>query len=236
MTLATDKESVVDNRYYSEGASWETDIHRTLRRSRTGAWIVTCFMSIIALLSLVALVMLVPLKSFEPYMIVVDKTTGHLEVARALQPGSMSENEAVTSANLVRYIRARETYNARELKSNYDLAQLYSTGAASEALVRDFTPSNPNSLDKKYGRDTTVSVNVKSVSLLNRNTAQVRFSTETKRTNSSAPIINHWVGILQFRYTSTPMKNEYRFDNPLGFQVTSYRRDQESVSNSGVMP
>ncbi|WP_219340758.1 VirB8/TrbF family protein, partial [Escherichia fergusonii] len=25
------------------------------------------------------------------------------------------------------------------------------------------------------------------------------------------------------------VKNEWRFENPLGFQVTSYRRDQETV-------
>jgi type IV secretion system protein VirB8 len=25
------------------------------------------------------------------------------------------------------------------------------------------------------------------------------------------------------------MRNDYRFDNPLGFQVTEYRKDQETV-------
>lgn len=234
MTAEPNEQGLVDKRYYAAGASWEDDTHRSLRRSRTSAWIVTVFMSIVALLSLVAVVMLIPLKQFEPYMVVVDKSTGFLEVARALKPGSLSQNEAVTSANLVRYIRARETYDPRQIKMNYDLAQLYSTGEASEDLVRAYTPSNPRSLDKLYGRDTTVSVTVKSVSLLNRDTASVRFSTETKRNNST--ITDHWVGILKFRYTTTPMQNQYRFDNPLGFQVVSYRRDQESAPTTGIAP
>jgi type IV secretion system protein VirB8 len=39
--------------------------------------------------------------------------------------------------------------------------------------------------------------------------------------------------VVKFRYTSTPVKNEWRFDNPLGFQVTDYRRDQESAPTAG---
>jgi type IV secretion system protein VirB8 len=35
---------------------------------------------------------------------------------------------------------------------------------------------------------------------------------------------------VRFRYTDTPIKNEWRFDNPLGFQVYDYRRDQETVT------
>ncbi|TIM86856.1 MAG: type VI secretion protein, partial [Mesorhizobium sp.] len=109
----------------------------------------TGIFGVIALLSLVALVLLFPLKQYEPYMVAVDKTTGHLEIARALKPGDLSQDEAVTAANIVRYIRARETYDPRMIKSNFDLAQLYSTGAAADDLVREFTPSNPNSRDKR---------------------------------------------------------------------------------------
>ncbi len=222
---------IVDRSYYKAGATWEDDTHRSLRRSRTFAWIVSGVSAAVAVLSLLTLVLILPLKQFEPYVIEVDKTTGYLEIARALKPGSMSQNEAVTAANLVRYIRARETYDVHEIKANYALAQLYSTGAASKDLTLLYTPSNPQSLDKIYGRNVSISVHVKSVSLLNRNTASVRFSTTTKRDNTSTT--DNWVAVVKFRYTSTPMKNEWRFDNPLGFQVTDYRRDQESAPTAG---
>ncbi|WP_353646196.1 VirB8/TrbF family protein [Mesorhizobium sp. WSM2239] len=221
---------VVDQRYFQQGKSWEDDTHRSLRRSRTFAWLLTGVFGAIALLSLVALVLLFPLKQYEPYMVAVDKTTGYLEIARALKPGDLSQDEAVTAANIVRYIRARETYDPRMIKSNFDLAQLYSTGSAADDLVREFTPSNPSSKDKRYGTDTTISVTVKSVSFLNRTTATVRLSTEEKRQNTTRR--EHWVAVVKFRYTSTPLKNEYRFDNPLGFQVAEYRRDQESLPDA----
>jgi type IV secretion system protein VirB8 len=227
----TEPGEVVDRTYYKAGATWEDDTHRSLRRSRTFAWIVSGVSATVAVLSLLTLELILPLKQFEPYVIEVDKTTGYLEIARALKPGDLSQNEAVTAANLVRYIRARETYDVHEIKANYDLAQLYSTAAASRDLTWLYTPSNPQSLDKIYGRNVSISVNVKSVSLLNRNTASVRFSTSTRRDNSSTT--DNWIAVVKFRYTSTPVKNEWRFDNPLGFQVTDYRRDQESAPTAG---
>jgi type IV secretion system protein VirB8 len=216
--------------YFKAGATWEDETHRILRRSRSLAWTVTAVFGVIAGASLLALNLMLPLKQFEPYVIAVDKTTGFIEVARALKPGALSENEAVTTANLVRYVRARETYDPRALKDNYDLAQLYSTAMASAELERDFEPSNPNSKDKLFGRETKIEVTVKSVSFLNKNTATVRLQTITKRQNTAKT--EDWVSVIRFRYTTSPLKNEYRFDNPLGFQVTDYRRDQESLPDA----
>ena len=217
-------------RYFAAGQTWEDEIHRTLRRSRNRAWGAAAISSGFTAMSLGALLLLIPLKSFEPYVVEVDKTTGFIEIARALKPGAMSENEAVTVANIVRYVRARETYNPRELKANYDLAQLYSTSTASKELRREFEPSNPNAKNKVLGPDVRVEVNIKSVSFLNKTTASVRFSTLTKRQDTEQT--EHWVAVIKFKYTSAPLENVYRFDNPLGFQATEYRRDQETLPDA----
>lgn len=213
--------------YWKAGASWEAELYRKERRSRRIAWIVATIAGASTLLSLSALNLLVPLKQFEAVVVIADKTTGFVEVARSLDESKLSENDAVKTANVVRYIRARETYDPRALKDNYDLAQLYSTGQASIDLRHEFEPSNPQSKDKVLGRETRIAVTIKSVSFLNSSTATVRFSTETRRDNTLRR--EHWVSVVRFRYTTAPLKNEYRFDNPLGFQVLEYRRDQESL-------
>lgn len=213
--------------YWTAGASWEAELYRKERRSRRIAWTVATIAGISTALSLSALNLLIPLKQFEAVVVVADKTTGFVEVARSLAESKLSENDAIKTANIVRYIRSRETYDPRALKDNYDLAQLYSTGQASEDLRHEFEPSNPQSKDKVLGRDTRIAVTIKSVSFLNATTATVRFSTETRRDNTLRR--EHWVSVVRFRYTTAPLKNEYRFDNPLGFQVVEYRRDQESL-------
>ena len=70
--------------YYQSGDIWEQEIVKKAKRSRALAWFVTMIFAGITLLSLLALVMLVPLKTFEPYIVEVDKNTGYVEVKSGL--------------------------------------------------------------------------------------------------------------------------------------------------------
>ncbi|GLK70254.1 virB8 family protein [Ancylobacter dichloromethanicus] len=222
----------IDPRYYIEGASWEHDVARRNRNSRALAWIVAGVMTIVAVGSLGALALLVPLKTYEPYMVVVDRASGFVEVKRPMAEGPLTQDEAVTTFNVVRYIKARETYDPRALKDNFDLAQLLATGDAARELTEIYSPANPQNPVKIYGSNTEVTVSVKSVTFPNNRTALVRFSTDEKTATSITT--RNWVSLVRFRYTSAPMRNEYRFDNPLGFQVLEYRRDQETAPSPGT--
>lgn len=227
----------IDPRYYADGATWEHDIARRNRNSRALAWIVAAVMSVVAVVALGVLALLVPLKTYEPYMVVVDKTTGFVEVKRPMAEGALSQDEAVTMFNVVRYIKARETYDPRALKDNFDLAQLLSAGDASRELTEIYSPANPANPVKIYGRNTEVAVEIKSVTFPNARTALVRFSTDER--SASNVVTRHWVALVRFRYTATPMRNQWRFENPLGFQAVEYRRDQETAPTPravGVQP
>lgn len=217
----------VDRRYYADGATWERDIARRNRNSRALAWIVAAVMTVVAVGALGTVALLVPLKTYEPYMVVVDKTTGFVEVKRPMAEGPLTQDEAVTTFNVVRYIKARETYDPKALKDNFDLAQLLATGDAARELTEIYSPANPRNPVKVYGANTVVAVTIKSVTFPNNRTALARFSTEEK--SSTNIITRNWVSLVRFRYTSAPMRNEWRFDNPLGFQVLEYRRDQETA-------
>ena len=225
--------SRVDPRYYADGASWEQDIARRNRNSRALAWIVATVMTIVAVVSLGVLALVVPLKTYEPYMVVVDKTTGFVEVKRPMAEGALTQDEAVTMFNVVRYIKARETYDPRALKDNFDLAQLLSAGDAARELTEIYSPANPNNPAKLYGMNAEISVNIKSVTFPNNRTALVRFSTDQK--SATNVVTRNWVSLVRFRYTATPMRNQWRFDNPLGFQALEYRRDQETAPSPGTV-
>lgn len=188
-------------------------------------------MSLIALGSIGALLLALPLKTYEPYVIEVDRSSGFVDIKRPTAVGPLTQDEAITMFNIVRYVRARETYDPREVKDNFDLAQLLSTGKAAQSLRDLYEPSNPKNPQKIYKINTTVSVYIKSVTFPNKRTALVRFSTE-ERSNSNVKKEN-WLSVVRFQYSNAPMRNEYRFENPLGFQVTEYRRDQESVQADG---
>ena len=231
--IVTSEPARVDPRYYADGATWERDIARRNRNSRALAWIVAAVMTVVAVGALGTLALLVPLKTYEPYMVVVDKTTGFVEVKRPMAEGPLTQDEAVTTFNVVRYIKARETYDPKALKDNFDLAQLLATGDAARELTEIYSPANPSNPVKVYGTNTVVAVTIKSVTFPNNRTALARFSTEEK--SSTNIITRNWVSLVRFRYTSTPMRNEWRVDNPLGFQVLEYRRDQETAPSPGTV-
>ena len=233
---------LVNDSYYHDGARWERDIYRRLELSRNAWRVVAGLMGLALLAVLVALFMLIPLKSTEVVTLLVDKATGYVEVARPLESGGpISEREAVTQANIVRFIRARETYDPPALRDNFDLASLLSAGSASKELSDQFSATNPNNPMKLWGATGRIKVYVKSVNFLTHGwmdnpkapaTAAVRFM--TTRINEHEQVVEHWAANVRFRYTQEPMRNEWRFDNPLGFQVLEYRKDQETVAPLGA--
>ena len=88
--------------------------------------------------------MLVPLKSFEPYIVEVDKNTGYIEVKTGLtRPANLTEQQAVTQANIVRYIRSREGYDPYAIEQNFGIAALLSTGNAARELQDLYSAANP---------------------------------------------------------------------------------------------
>jgi type IV secretion system protein VirB8 len=218
--------------YYQDGMRWEAEIVRKAKRSRALAWFVAMIFGAMTMLSLVVLMMLVPLKSFEPYIVTVDQTTGHIEVKTGLtRPANLTEQEAITQANVVRYIRSREGYDPYRIEENFEIAALLSTGTAANELQRLYSATNTQNPARIYGEDTRVLVEIKSVTFPNESTSLVRFSTqEVSATDSTT---RHWISVVRFQYTDTPATNEWRFENPLGFQVVDYRRDQETVTPGG---
>jgi type IV secretion system protein VirB8 len=215
--------------YFQDGQRWEQEILKQAERSRTIAWFLTTIFGTITLLSLTALIMLVPLKTFEPYIIEVDKNTGYLEVKSGLtRSGKLTDQQAVTQANVVRYIRARESYDPFAITENVGIAALLSAENAARELQELYSAANPDNPAKVYGKNRQVTVEIKSVSFPNSSTALVRFSTTEK--SDTDQIMRHFISVVRYRYTETPATNEWRFENPLGFQVYNYRRDQETVT------
>ena len=215
--------------YFQDGERWEHEIVRKAKRSRALAWFVTTIFGAITVLSLLALVMLVPLKSFEPYIVTVDRNTGFIEVKTGLtRPANLTEQQAITQANIVRYIRAREGYDPYAIEENFGIAALLSTAEAARELQELYSTANPQNPARKYGHLRKLLVTIKSVTFPNASTSIVRFAVAEK--SDADTIVRDYISVVRFRYTDTPARNEWRFENPLGFQVYDYRRDQETVT------
>jgi type IV secretion system protein VirB8 len=212
--------------YFAMGETWDNEIFASIVHSRNRAWLLSFFCMGATLLALLSLVLLLPLKTFAPYVVTVDKSTGYVEVTKGLYDGAITPDDAVTESNLVRYVGTREAYNPSVLRENYNQVTLMSAGKALEEYRRLWDGKNPDNPSVRMGTSGTVAIHIKSVAFLNERTAEVRFQREYRAVDRTS--LSDWNAIIDFQYVNKPMKMEERFQNPLGFQVLSYRINPET--------
>ena len=176
-----------------------------------------------------ALVLLIPLKSVTPYVLTVDRQTGAVEAATTVQSGRLSQNEAVIQAQLAGYVIARETFDATDLAEQYRRVQLMSSRPVAAAYIGQMAANNPDSPLRTLSKGDTVSIRIRSVSLINDGAALVRFSATRTAVGGGAGQASNFVSAISFGFSGKPLRQSDRYDNPLGFQVTRYRRDAEGL-------
>ena len=225
MTDNTDERSA----YYRTATTWSLDQLDGAKRSRRLAWIVAAVAAGVAGLEAVALVILMPLKTVEPYTLLVDRQTGFVEALEPLKASQVAGDAALTQSFLVQYVIARESFDFNALRANYKKVALWSAETARTEYLLLMQPSNTSGPLGRYGRDALVDTEVKSVSPIGPNTAMIRF--ETRRRDQAEPS-KPSVAIVRYRYSGEPMRTEDRYLNPLGFQVVGYRVDAEALSSS----
>ena len=220
--------------YYAEAASWNRDRLQSMRSSQRIAWWIAGIAAAIALLEAVALVLLMPLKTVEPYTLMVDRTTGYVQALKPLDQATITPDAALTQSFLVQYVIAREGFDMATLNANYRKVALFSGGSARSAYLQQMQAGNPESPLALCPRPTTVDVRVKSVSPIGKDVALVRF--DTVRSDAAGQVPSAWVAVIRYHYSDSPMSLEDRFVNPLGFQVTSYRKDAEVLTSEPASP
>ena len=222
--------------YYAAAGTWARDRADTLRGSRRVAWIVAGAAVVVAVFEAAALVMLTPLKTVEPYTLMVDRNTGFVQALKPLDAQKIAPDAALTQSFLVQYVIARESFDVDALQANYRKVALWSADTARSDYIAGVQVSNPGSPLARLPRSTTVETRVKSVSPLGANAALVRFDTQRRDAGGQPLPLRSWVAVIRYRFSTEPLQQSDRYLNPLGFQVVRYRRDQEQITSPEPAP
>ena len=208
---------------------WEEELYRSLSRSRARAWVVASVALLIAGLSATALTIALPLKSYEPYVVTVDRHTGEAQIASVIGDQTLHADEALTQALIVEYLVSREAYDPADNEKRMNWVYARSSGLARQSWAEAWDYSNPGHPEKLYGRG-QIAVHVKSVSFLDDRSASVRFS-KTLRAAGRKPVTQDFLAIVGFQFMRRPGAISEIWENPLGFEATSYRVDQENLTS-----
>ncbi|WP_227272019.1 virB8 family protein [Roseobacter weihaiensis] len=224
--MMTDDEDL--KRYFKEARSFDYDMRLRSDRSRRLAWTIAGISSVVALAACVAVASLTPLKTVVPFVIRVDNATGVPEVMTSLSDGEMEYEEAVGKYFLARYVRTREGYNFASREAIFEEVMLLSSTAEQQEFSAFYNAGNPESPQFIYGRFDTAEVDIRSISFIGDNLAQVRFVRTVTQTQDT--VRTQWVATVQFEYRAdATISDRNRLINPLGFVVTDYRADPEVV-------
>ena len=200
-----------------------------VRSSAKTAWRISAACLLIAGLSVGAVAGLTPLKAVQPFLVRVDNNTGFTDIVTTLKHQEQSYGEVIDKAYLSRYVRDREGYDWYTVQDTFDEVNLMSDPALQADLVRLYKDS-PNAPHKVLTDRFRINVKILSVSFIGK-TAQVRYEKTMIPLTSEKTVLppQRYIATISYEYRDVSMPDEARLINPLGFTVTSWRTDKETV-------
>lgn len=226
--MTTETREKLDD-YYAQAGSWANERTQSIYASRKVAWIVALIATTIAVLLALAIVFMLPLKTVVPHTLLVDKQTGFVQALDPTQPQKIAPQKALTQAFLVQYVEAREGFDIATVQGQFKKVALWSAGQNKATYVNMMQASNPESPLASLPRNSAIDVKVRSVSQLSDSSAMVRFASVRRDAGAAEQPMQNWVAVIKYRYSNAPMAVEDRYLNPLGFEVTDYRKDAETL-------
>ncbi|UVW30686.1 virB8 family protein [Massilia sp. H6] len=224
------------DQYLREAQSWETNRLIHAEKSKKLAWCVAAIAGGIAFVCAIAIVGLTPLKQTELRIVRVNETTGSVDVLNEIPDARTTYDEAINRYFAGQYIRFREGYSRKLADEYYASVGIMSAGAEQRRYGEGFNPKNPLSPLNVYGHNARVKVHIKGYSFLKKDVVLVRYWKEVERSASEKPAVTHWAATVVFKYSGAPMAEKDREINPLGFQVTEYRNDPDTVVTAESAP
>jgi type IV secretion system protein VirB8 len=221
--------------YLEESRGLERDYMAEILRSRQIAWRLAIGASALLGVALLALLFLTPLKTNTPFVLRVDNATGHVEVLTTLQTRETSYGEVVDSYFLNQYVLNREGYDYNTIQNAYNTTALLSDPEVQREYYALFEGAQAR--DTILKDRTKIVVQIRSITPTPETAgspggaAVVRFSTQLKHSNGSVEPLHNWIATTSYTYKDATMSSMDRRINPLGFQITSYRVDPETLTS-----
>lgn len=227
-----------------KAVNYELTIADMAKRSEKRAWQVATGAIVLSLVLAGGYFMLLPLKERTPFIVMADPYTGNVQASRLVpdvMDKTITSNEAINRANVERYVLARESYDAdqtfTQLGGWRQVNVMSSTPVANEYRAL-YSRSNPVNLIETYGRFASIRVKILSTVLVRSPDGQgfrgatVRFQRfrYDKKTGQTQPLDNKLATIDYSYNKNLKFEDQDRVINPLGFQVTSYRVDNDAAS------
>lgn len=221
--------------YLAESRAWEAQWFNHQVQSTRRAWAVAYAACAVCIILAGAIFALMPLKEKVVGLVRVDNSTGIVEPIEWITNGKVTYEEAITRRDVWRFVLCMESYTRAGLNAQFDECRILAgpEDQVQKHMITMFLDhKNEQSLFGRYGEKGWAKLHFKGITFLNPSLAQLRFMREERTANDEKVVQTHWQSTVAFRYTGAGAAQSKRLVNDLGFQVTMYRVDLETVPST----
>ena len=228
----------------SKSVNFEVTIADLARRSERRAWLVAWSAILMALILAGGYFYFLPLKEKVPYLVMADAYTGTSTIARLtgnFGDQGIAASEAINKSNVAHFVMARESYDNSQIgQRDWNTVHAMAEPQVTAGYAHLYASTNPNNPITLFGKAKTIRVKILSLQLHGSQDTTAKIKTATVRfqrslydkASGSAEPMDSKIATLEFVYKSNlKMDDGNRILNPLGFQVTGYRVDNDYAAS-----
>lgn len=219
---------------------FESNVVSMVKRSERRAWIVAMSSMFVTICLVAAIAYMLPLKEKIPYLVTVDlkRSTSTVSYLRDdVAAAGIYASEALNRSYVARFVQAREGYDWDTINEHdWEYVSSMSNDSVRGLFVGQFD-GTANSPEKKWGRENAIRIKINSIVFNGLDeergarptgaTARFERWKFDKRDGKSEYLSSH-VATMRYEFKSNlRMSDNLRLRNPLGFQVTAFRVDDE---------
>jgi type IV secretion system protein VirB8 len=220
-----------------ETAEWTTilseDMIFGVRRRERLAWTIALLGVVTGCLGIATTIAVLPLKETQAFLAIVDKDTGIAERTVEVAPAGLADAEAVKEALLFAYITDRETFDEHDNEERILSVYRRSADQARNSLTSLWNEKDKNYPPAVYGAGARATVQVLAINPINDRTAEIRFEKTLSQPNGAVQAGKFSATVAWIFDPRAQKQMKLVWENPLGFTVTSYRVNAETMSQGG---
>lgn len=205
--------------------SWYEERYENITVQRNLLFVLLLILLCLSIVSIAVVAYVINTKRFDPFVIQIDDTTGMAKIVNPINASVLSGNEALAQYFIKKYVIARETYNPVDFETEAMKTVRLLSSNAIFWTYRGYLKNDLVNPTIKYGQKNTTFLLLKSWSKLSDKKYIMRFS--INETDGNKKVYNK-IAVVEFNYFPMELTDSDKDINPIGFQVTGYRVDDDN--------